>query len=199
MTPLLVCMGYLGFRGYSEGLYPFGALPPKDMTGKAAYAILMLAVASNVFWLLHKRMQRIERMQDWHINAVNVHIHSLSEYMREIAEHTYVEILEPPEHGGNAENVEVVETPLPAVGNAKASGKPYSHWPWGNHHTATLGHLEAAARHFWTLYDPDDIGTAPTNEMVASWLQDERGISKEKARAIASMLRPDGLPTGPRR
>ena len=73
------------------------------------------------------------------------------------------------------------------------------HWPWGNHHTETLGHLEAAAQRFWRLYDPGDISTAPTNDMVATWLQNERGISKEKARAIASMLRPDGLPTGPRR
>lgn len=72
-------------------------------------------------------------------------------------------------------------------------------WPWGSHHTETLGHLEAAARKWWILYDPDDRGTAPTNETVATWLQDERGISKEKARAIASMLRPDDLPTGPRK
>ena len=74
-----------------------------------------------------------------------------------------------------------------------------SRWPWGNHHTETLGHLEAAARKWWALYDPSDLTTAPTNEMVSEWLQTDRGISREKARAIASMLRPDGLPTGPRK
>ena len=76
---------------------------------------------------------------------------------------------------------------------------PNERWPWGQHHTETLGHLEAAARKYWVLYDPNDISTAPTNEMVIEWLQSDRGISREKARAIASMLRPDGLPTGPRR
>ncbi|WP_202950187.1 hypothetical protein [Acidovorax sp. KKS102] len=72
-------------------------------------------------------------------------------------------------------------------------------WPWGSHHTDALGHLEAAANRFWTLYDPMDPSTAPTNEMVAGWLRDERRVSREKANAIASILRADGLKTGPRR
>ena len=72
-------------------------------------------------------------------------------------------------------------------------------WPWGDHHTEALGHLEAAAKRFWTLHDPDDASTAPTNDEVAGWLQQERGVSKQKAEAIASILRADGLPTGPRR
>lgn len=72
-------------------------------------------------------------------------------------------------------------------------------WPWGAHHTDALGHLEAAAARWWTFYDPTDPSTAPTNEMVAEWLRDERFVSKEKAYAIASILRADGLKTGPRR
>lgn len=72
-------------------------------------------------------------------------------------------------------------------------------WPWGNHHTELLGHLEAAAMHFWTLYEPDEPDTAPTNEMVANWLREHRHVSREKAQAIASILRADGLKTGPRR
>ncbi|MDR7149235.1 hypothetical protein J2W49_001184 [Hydrogenophaga palleronii] len=72
------------------------------------------------------------------------------------------------------------------------------HWPWGGHHTAQLAHLEAAAHRFWTLYDPSDTSTAPTNEMVADWLMQERGVAKDKARAIASILRADGLPAGRR-
>jgi len=74
-----------------------------------------------------------------------------------------------------------------------------SRWPWGEHHTELLGHLDAAARKFWTLYEPDDPGTAPTNEMVSDWLQNERGVSQDKARVIASILRADRLPTGPRK
>ncbi|MEG0052868.1 MAG: hypothetical protein RR928_16285 [Comamonas sp.] len=74
-----------------------------------------------------------------------------------------------------------------------------SHWPWGSHHTAALGDLEAAAQRFWTLYDPNDPSTAPTNDMVATWLRDERGVSRDKAAAIASILRADGLRPGPRR
>jgi hypothetical protein len=74
-----------------------------------------------------------------------------------------------------------------------------THWPWGTHHTAALGDLEEAAKRFWALYDPADPSTAPTNEMVAGWLRDERGVSKEKAAAIASILRADGLRPGPRR
>ena len=71
-------------------------------------------------------------------------------------------------------------------------------WPWGGHHTELLGQLEAAAKQFWCLYDPSEPDTAPTNAMVAEWLY-ERGVSKEKAQAIASILRADGLRTGPRR
>lgn len=71
-------------------------------------------------------------------------------------------------------------------------------WPWGGHHTQQLGHLEAAANKWWKLYDPSDITTAPTNEMVAEWLMQERGVAKDKARAIASILRADGLPAGRR-
>ena len=73
------------------------------------------------------------------------------------------------------------------------------HWPWGDHHTENLEHLEAAARKFWVNYDPSDSTTAPTNETVSTWLQTERGVSKKMADSIASMLRPDRLPTGPRK
>ncbi|MFC7462618.1 hypothetical protein [Hydrogenophaga defluvii] len=71
-------------------------------------------------------------------------------------------------------------------------------WPWGAHHTEQLGHLEAAAQRFWKNYDPSEPDTAPINEMVADWLVKERGVSKDKARAIASILRADGLPAGRR-
>lgn len=72
------------------------------------------------------------------------------------------------------------------------------HWPWGDHHTEQLGHLAAAARRFWKLYDPTDIGTAPMNRDVSKWLVTERKVSKTMADAMATMLRIDGLRTGPR-
>ena len=76
---------------------------------------------------------------------------------------------------------------------------PVARWPWGNHHTDMLGHLEAAARRFWVNYDPTDNTTAHTNAEVSEWLQSERKVSRTMADAIASMLRADGIPTGPRK
>ncbi|MHB1199174.1 MAG: hypothetical protein ACYCZ6_06365 [Polaromonas sp.] len=76
---------------------------------------------------------------------------------------------------------------------------PATHWPWGNHHTELLGHLDAAARRFWVNYDPSDATTAPTKVTVSEWLQTARKVSKTMADSIASMLRPDDLPTGPRK
>ena len=73
-------------------------------------------------------------------------------------------------------------------------------WPWGNHHTELLGHLEAAAREFWVNYNPDNAkGTAPKNDEVIRWLVTNHKVSDAMAKAIATMLRPDGLPTGPRK
>lgn len=74
-----------------------------------------------------------------------------------------------------------------------------SEWPWGSHHTEALGHLKAAAQRWWKLYDPTEADTAPTNKQVSEWLQEERGLSQKMAYAIASILRVDGLPTGPRK
>ena len=78
------------------------------------------------------------------------------------------------------------------------TGQARGKWPWGDHETELLQHLEAAAVRFWKNYDPDDKSTAPTNEAVRDWLE-ERGVSGHIAKAIASILRPDGLRTGPRK
>lgn len=72
------------------------------------------------------------------------------------------------------------------------------HWPWGEYHTELLGHLKAAAVRFWQHYDPADETYAPTNSDVSKWLI-ERKVSKKMAESIASILRPDGLATGPRK
>lgn len=76
---------------------------------------------------------------------------------------------------------------------------PAGRWPWGSHHTKALGHLEAAAQRFWVNYDPSDYTTAPRNADVSEWLAKERGVTPNMASAIASILRPDDLPTGPRK
>ena len=81
----------------------------------------------------------------------------------------------------------------------KESASNAKHWPWGDHHTEFLGHLEAAAKRFWVNFDPTDHTTAATNEAVSSWLQSEHKVSRKRADSIASMLRPDDLPTGPRK
>lgn len=98
------------------------------------------------------------------------------------------------------QNVVGAESPAPGASAEKTPAEPAPDaWPWGGHHTESLGHLKAAALRFWVLYDPADATTAPTNSEVSKWLQDTRGVSQTRADAIASMLRPDDLPTGPRR
>lgn len=81
----------------------------------------------------------------------------------------------------------------------EAPALPAQRWPWGDYQTEALKHLEAAAIRFWVNYDPTDATTAPTNVKVSEWLQTDRNVSKTMADSIASMLRPDGLPTGPRK
>ena len=89
---------------------------------------------------------------------------------------------------------------------ANTNSTPAGRWPWGNHHTELLGHLEAAAREFWTGYSPENAkATAPKSETVIAWLEarnvpgQKKKVSNQMATAIASMLRPDDLPTGPRK
>jgi len=71
-------------------------------------------------------------------------------------------------------------------------------WPWGEHETLLLNKLGGAANRFWKLFDPDDPSTAPTNEQVTEWLK-KQGVSQRIATAMATILRADNLPTGPRK
>ena len=89
---------------------------------------------------------------------------------------------------------ELLEKPSPNEGSA-----PQGPWPWGTHNTLALGHLKAAAEKWWARYDPNDFTTAPINDDVAKWLHEERGVSKKMAESIASILRAEDLPAGPRR
>lgn len=70
-------------------------------------------------------------------------------------------------------------------------------WPWGAYENENLRVLEAAVKRFWVRYDPSDISTAPTNQQVAEWLINHK-LSKRLADSIATVLRADGLPPGPR-
>ena len=70
-------------------------------------------------------------------------------------------------------------------------------WPWGEHETVLLRMMGAAAKKFWTLYDASDPSTAPKNAQVVAWLRSE-GVAERTAEVMATILRADGLPTGPR-
>ena len=76
--------------------------------------------------------------------------------------------------------------------------KAYSKWPWGDHETKLLRKLAEAAHEWWSTYDPEDTSTAPKNEKVSEWLEDQ-GVSKRVSEVMAQILRADGLPTGPRK
>jgi hypothetical protein len=91
---------------------------------------------------------------------------------------------------------------LPAKGNSTPSPdrEPYcgGPWPWGTHETDLLRKFAAAARRFWKNYDPSDPTTAPKNAEVVDWLK-AQGVSERNAQMMATTLRADGLPTGPRK
>ena len=71
-------------------------------------------------------------------------------------------------------------------------------WPWGRHETNLLRKLAYAADKWWKNYDPTDPTTAPTNEQVAEWLKSEN-VAARTAEVMATILRADGLSTGPRK
>lgn len=119
----------------------------------------------------------------------------LFSYTREMLNKT-LEFLDPPRPNYSA-NLTATVTTNQNQANPDSNIR-IKKWPWGNHETELLRHLSAAAEKFWTLYDPEDITTAPTNEQVTEWLVSE-GVSKRIAEAIAQILRTDGLRTGPRK
>lgn len=71
-------------------------------------------------------------------------------------------------------------------------------WPWGRYSTKLLRKLAEAADRFWKNYDPSDESTAPTNKQVKDWLESQ-GVPMRTAEVMATILRADGLPTGPRK
>lgn len=73
---------------------------------------------------------------------------------------------------------------------------PSTRWP--NHNTQLLTALRLAALKFWERFDPEDRETAPTNDEVANWLRSNHKVSASTANSMATILRADGLPSGPR-
>ena len=75
---------------------------------------------------------------------------------------------------------------------------------WGSHRTQLLDDLMAGLHEFWLpieeggKYDRSDPSTAPKNVVVADWLRNEHKISKNIAKAMATILRADNVPEGPR-
>jgi hypothetical protein len=68
---------------------------------------------------------------------------------------------------------------------------------FGGHRTKYLVLLAAAYRRWWSRFDPSDNTTAPTNEVVSDWLKSQ-GTGKVMAEKMATILRIDELPKGPR-
>jgi hypothetical protein len=69
---------------------------------------------------------------------------------------------------------------------------------WPAHDTEKLTALRLAAVKFWSNYNPAEPDAARTNDVVSAWLQKERGIARTVADTMATILRPDNLPPGPR-
>ena len=70
-------------------------------------------------------------------------------------------------------------------------------------HQTRLLTLLMEASTFWKTvdqggnYDPTDPTTAPTNAQVEAWLE-QRGVSKKVREVMATILRADDMPSGPR-
>jgi len=81
---------------------------------------------------------------------------------------------------------------------AERAGSANQTWPWGLHETELLRKLRAAADRFWVNYDESDASTAPTNDQVVAWLENQ-GVSTNISKAMATILRADGIAPGPRK
>lgn len=71
-------------------------------------------------------------------------------------------------------------------------------WPWGRYETDLLKKMARAVDLFWKNYDSTDPTSAPTNQQVIAWLVKQK-VAKRTAEIMATILRADGLPTGPRK
>jgi hypothetical protein len=182
-------------RGWPRLLYPWflacAQLPDADEPAKRAFT---LAMGDSIkAGALHAERLRIPWFVERDITEPHVSRADFAAWLQ--AQHMEPSPLVREWIGGEGvSNATVLEVVAPESPEATVGA-----WPWGHHHTAALGHLEAAARRFWVNHDPADTSTAPKNTEVSEWLQRERNVTANMANAIASILRMDGLPTGPRK
>lgn len=156
---------------------------PYGLTANASRDSVLTAVPSNLQGLLDLAQSavasgtlKVSRIGDTALMQSEVDLSEFSAWLRML---------------GHRPPVEFPWTPRQLTSGA-------FHWPWGSYQTKDLQILAQAADKFWKNFDPTDYSTAPTNETVIAWLE-ENGVSKRKAEVMASMLRADDLPTGPRK
>jgi hypothetical protein len=112
---------------------------------------------------------------------------------------SWAQSIEDAEHSDLTEEMAAVAATEEQVnGESPLASQDSKKWPWGNHETELLRKLAAAADRFWQRYDHTDATTAPTNKQVIDWLK-TKGVAQRTAEVMATILRADGLPTGPRK
>lgn len=72
-------------------------------------------------------------------------------------------------------------------------------WPWGDYETDLLNKIALAVEHFWKDFDTDSTKSIPKKMEVTDWLVKHGVKSNNIAEAIATIIRPDGLSTRPKR
>lgn len=83
-----------------------------------------------------------------------------------------------------------------AGGKPENPGQVGARWPL--HDTRMLTAMRQAAWKFWANFNPQETDTASTNATVVEWLKSQHGISTSTAECMATILRADGLKSGPR-
>lgn len=95
----------------------------------------------------------------------------------------------------SAQNVSAPQTSVP---DRLPAASAYASFESHAGQAPYLAQLISACHQFWSTYDPEDPTTAPTNAEVQDWLS-AQGVAERVAEVMAQILRPEGLPSGPRR
>jgi hypothetical protein len=153
-----------------------------------------LAVGLNPWYVSSEAFRTLQHVKQQRDNAQiiedNIHLlqlgdnHKLAQWAQIFAEN------------GIEMSVQMAEYAKEAVALVSASDV----WPWGSYTTNLLDQLAKAAKKFWAnpQYDPNDPTTAPTNQAVIDYLKGQ-GVTERTAQIMATILRADGLPPGPRK
>jgi hypothetical protein len=89
-------------------------------------------------------------------------------------------------------------TPFPAalMRMVPAAVPHASKWPWGEYTNKNLDALVAAAQKFWSNGDSSKKSRTPKNPEVWQWLVKEYELTENIAKAVATIIRPEGAPKG---